>query len=95
MPKKKTKREDIRDPERYFAKWLHFEKKHNQMVQYEQSQQEISLDALEEADGQISFFHAVNKEGELYRAAEAEVAAFAWMEEIRDEKLYQAVESLS
>ena len=94
MPKKKIKKEDIRDPEHYFARWLRQEKKHFETNEYEQRKKETSLEALEMTDRDVSFFCSVNKNGELFAHVEGIFPEFEWMEEVHDFNLYQALVEL-
>lgn len=94
MPKKKTKKEEILNPEHYFAKWLRQEKKHFETIEYERRNKEISLEALEMTDREVSFFCSVNQKGELYAHVEGDFPEFEWMEEVNDFNLYQAIVDL-
>lgn len=94
MAKPKTRAEDIRNPEHYFNKYIALEVKHDQMKQREIEDNECSLEEKAEF---TSFDHqiSVNKNGELFDEVLSTHSELAWMETVKNPKLYAALQSLS
>lgn len=94
MSKRRTAATDIRNPERYFSKWLSCEKKNFHRKQNEIYGNEESLEYIAETKSGDGIF-AVNLHGELFAEAEAENSEFAWMELFTNQKLYDVVSQLT
>lgn len=94
MSRKKTKPEDIRNPENYFNKYIAKEVSHTMEQQRKIYDMEESLEhCMERAD--FTYRYSVNQNGEEYEALMADNILLGWLETIRDDRLYCAVKRLT
>lgn len=100
MSRRKTKPEEIRNPEHYFKKYIAMETKHDQQVTEDYRKLFVSMDAiLEGGDEGISrdilLKLSINENGELFEETQNPKTATAWILQMQNRSLRRAMESLS
>lgn len=94
MSRKKTKPEDIRNPENYFNRLESMEAKRTQQWQERIYAMEDSLEQNMEYAG-FTYRYATNHDNDEFEKAIAESTLLGWIETIRDDRLYCAVKRLT
>ena len=100
MSRRRTKAEEIRNPEHYFNRYIACERKKEQEEDAEYYNLHCSLDELSEqaAAGfhhDFVYFFSVNRENEDMERLYAKKNVFGWIDQIENPKLQKAVAQLS
>ena len=99
MSRRKTKAEEIRNPEHYFNKYLAMEILKDREKEDEYYEMFDSLEELTESGKRTSHENlmlvAVNVDNRDLEAALAASSQFAWIEMIKNPKLYKVISELS
>ena len=99
MSRRRTKKEDIRNPENYFNRYIALEVKHDLEEQNEYYEMFESLDKLQEnlerTRGDAQLYLAVNTDGSDLEKALSERSVLAWIDYIDNPLLFKAIKELS
>lgn len=100
MARRKTKAEEIKNPENYFNKYIAMEVQKDQEKQKEYNTIHVSLEEKMEggADGpsrKMQLLISTNLDGEYLERQIAEGSMFGWMEMIENPILYKVIMSLT
>ena len=99
MSRRKTKAEEIRNPEHYFNKYIAMEILKDREKEDEYYEMFDSLEELTESGKRTSHENlmlvAVNVDNRDLEAALAASSQFAWIEMIKNPKLYKVISELS
>lgn len=93
MSRKKTTKESIRNPEHYFNRFIALEIQRDKRKQTEISNMELSLEE-NSLNISITYQCATNTAHEDFDAITLGDARLAWIETIKDERLYNAMQQL-
>ena len=100
MSRRRTKAEEIRNPEHYFNRYIACERKKEQEEDAEYYDFNESLDSMIDRastgyDRRTYHFFSVNLENEEFEDALAKRNLFGWIDQIENPQLHKAVSSLS
>ena len=100
MSRRKTKPEEIRNPEHYFNRYIAMEVQHDLNTDAEYHKRCASLEELLAGDGEHTshaslMLMAVNENDELFDQYISDRSFLGWIEVIEDQILYAAIKSLS
>jgi RNA polymerase sigma factor (sigma-70 family) len=99
MSRRRTKAEEIRNPEHYFNRYVACERKKEQEEDAEYYNLHCSLDELSEQaaagfNHDFAYFFSVNRENEDMERLYAKKNVFGWIDQIENQKLQKAVAQL-
>lgn len=100
MSRRKTKPEEIRNPEHYFNRYIAMEVQHDLNADAEYHKRCASLEELLTGDGEHTshaslMLMAVNENDELFDQYISDRSFLGWIEVIENQTLYAAIKSLS
>ena len=100
MSRRKTKPEEIRNPEHYFNRYIAMEVQHDLNAEAEYHKRCASLEELLTGDGEHTshaslMLMAVNENDELFDQYISDRSFLGWIEVIENQTLYAAIKSLS
>ena len=100
MSRRKTKPEEIRNPEHYFRRYIAMEVQHDLNEDAEYHKRCASLEELLTGDGEHTsheklMLMAVNENDELFDQYISDRSFLGWIEVIENQTLYAAIKSLS
>lgn len=100
MSRRKTKPEEIRNPEHYFNRYIAMEVQHDLNADAEYHRRCASLEELLTGDGEHTshaslMLMAVNENDELFDQYISDRSFLGWIEVIENQTLYAAIKSLS
>ena len=100
MSRRKTKPEEIRNPEHYFNRYIAMEVQHDLIADAEYHKRCASLEELLTGDGEHTshaslMLMAVNENDELFDQYISDRSFLGWIEVIENQTLYAAIKSLS
>lgn len=100
MSRRKTKPEEIRNPEHYFNRYIAMEVQHDLNADAEYHRRCASLEELLTGDGEHTshaslMLIAVNENDELFDQYISDRSFLGWIEVIENQTLYAAIKSLS
>ena len=94
MSRRKTRPEDIRNPEHYFNRYVALEVKHDQIRQGEIEDLEVSFEDHFEGDT-LTQDNAVNAYGDMDELSACADGSFAWIDYLDTPALFEAVSAFT
>lgn len=98
MSRRRTKKEEIRNPEHYFNRYISLEKRRDEEAEDEYYEKYPSLDEMQDnlelSNGRAQLLTAINIDGNDFDRELSEKSALSWIDNIENPWLLKAVKQL-